>query len=238
VKRLLVIGGASLLLLLGILVGAVYSSARIANANATTTSTTAATSANSATNNYCMQFQQNLAKRLGVAADKLQSAESGAAKDTIDQMVKDGKITQAQATQIESKLGDATNCKLQGVGKGDNVGYGNMQKLQQYLIAAEAQVAKGLGISSADLTSQLQSGKSLHDVATVHNVSDTQLKTLLNNAIQSELKQAVSAGDVTQSQADMVTKQISNNPMFLDRLINGHKGQQGQQGGPASSFGF
>jgi len=238
VKRFLIIGGASLLLLLGILVGAVYGSARAANANAKTTTTASTLSANSTTNNYCTQFQQNLAKRLGVAADKLQSAESGAAKDTIDQMVKDGKITQAQATQIESHLGDATNCKLQGTSEGNNVGHGNMMKLQQYLSVAEAQVAKGLGISSADLTSQLQSGKSLHDVATAHKVSDTQLKTLLNNAIQNELKQAVSAGDVTQAQADMVTKQITNNPMFLDRLINGHKGQQGQQSGPSGSFGF
>ncbi len=237
-KRFLVIGGASLLLLLSILAGAVYSSARVANANAKTTTTVATLSANSTTNNYCTQFQQNLAKRLGVAANKLQSAESGAAKDTIDQMVKDGKITQAQANQIESKLGDATNCKSQGVGKGNKVSLDNMVKLQQHLTAAEAQVAKGLGISSGDLTSQLQSGKSLHDVATAHKVSDTQLKTLLNNAIQSELKQAVNAGDVTQAQADMVTKQISSNPMFLDRLINGHKGQQGQQGGPGGSFGF
>lgn len=238
-KRILIIGGASLLLLLGILVGAVYGSSRATNANAatTTTTTTAATSANSAKNNYCTQFQQDLAKRLGVPASKLQSAESGAAKDTIDQMVKDGKITQAQAKQIESQLGNATTCNFQGLGKGNNAGFANMQKLQQYLTTAEAQVAKGLGISSATLTSQLQSGKSLHDVATAHKVSDTQLKTLLNNAIQSELKQAVSAGDVTQSEADMVTKQISSNPMFLDRLINGHKGQQGQ-GRPSGGFGF
>jgi polyhydroxyalkanoate synthesis regulator phasin len=240
VKRLLIIGGGSLLLLLGILVGAVYGSARTANANATsTTASTSLTTANtsSATNNYCAQFQQDLAKRLGVSADKLQSAESGAAKDMIDQMVKDGKLTQAQATQIESHLGDATNCNFQGLGKGNKTGFANMQKLQQYLTAAEAQVAKGLGISSADLTSQLQSGKSLHDIATAHKVSDTQLKTLLTNAIQSELKQAVSAGDITQSQSDMVTKMLTSNPNLLNRLINGHKGQQ-EQGMPSGGFGF
>ena len=239
-KRLLIIGGASLLLLLGILVGAVYGSARVANANATTTTTnTVATTANtsSATNNYCTQFQQNLAKRLGVSADKLQSSESGAAKDTIDQMVKDGKLTQAQAAQIEAQLGNATGCNFKNIGKGGNAGFANMQKLQQYLTAAETQVAKGLGISSADLTSQLQSGKSLHDIATAHKVSDTQLKTLLTNAIQSELKQAVSAGDVTQSQSDMVTKMLSSNPTFLDRLISGYKGQQ-RQGGFSGGFGF
>ncbi|GAC1391500.1 MAG: hypothetical protein NVS4B11_38200 [Ktedonobacteraceae bacterium] len=223
-KRFLIIGGASLLLLLGILVGAVYGSAKNASASTKSTTTAAATTASSTTNDYCTQFQKDLAKRLGVSSDKLQSAESGAAGDTIAQLVKDGKITKAQADQIKSHIGDATNCQFKG--KGDNFGKANMQKLQQYLVAAEAQVAKGLGISSADLTSQLQSGKSLHDIATAHNVSDTQLKTLLNNAIQSELKQAVSAGDVTQAQADMVTKQISNNPLFLDRLINGHRGQE------------
>ncbi len=245
-KRFLIIGGSSLLLLLGILVGAVYGSARIANANANSTSSTASTntvstgssSASSATNNYCSQFQKDFASKLGVSASKLQSAESSAASDTIDQMVKDGKLTKTQADQIKARLGDATNCQLQG--KDGYSGNVNMQKLQQYLVAAEAQVAKGLGISSADLTSQLQAGKSLHDVASAHKVSDAQLKTLLNTAIQSELKAAVSAGDVTQAQADMVTKQISSNPMFLDQLINGHKGQQagGTTGGTSTGFGF
>ena len=245
-KRFLIIGGSSLLLLLGILVGAVYGSARVANANAGSTTSTASTSAvstsgssaSSATNTYCSQFQKDFANKLGVSSSKLQSAESSAASDTIDQMVKDGKLTKAQADQIKARLGDATNCQFQG--NSGNPGNVNMQKLQQYLVAAEAQVAKGLGISSADLTSQLQAGKSLHDIAAAHKVSDTQLKTLLNNAIQSELKAAVSAGDVTQSEADMVTKQISSNPMFLDQLINGHKGQQGgyPQGGASTGFGF
>ena len=245
-KRFLIIGGSSLLLLLGILVGAVYGSAHVANANANSTTSTASTSAvstssssaSSATNAYCSQFQKDFANKLGVSSSKLQSAESGAASDTIDQMVKDGKLTKAQADQIKARLGDATNCQFQN--KGGNPGNFNMQKMQQYLVAAEAQVAKGLGISSADLTSQLQAGKSLHDVAAAHKVSDTQLKTLLNTAIQSELKTAVSAGDVTQAEADMVTKQISSNPMFLDQLINGHKGQQsgGMMSGAPAGMGF
>ncbi len=242
-KRFLLIGGSSLLLLLGILIGAVYGSSRTANANSTTsaatTSAVSATSASNTTNDYCSQFQKDFASKLGISSDKLKTAESGAASDTIDQMVKDGKITKAQADQIKAKLGDATACQFKGNGGNGNTF--NMQKLQQYLVAAEAQVAKGLGISSADLTSQLQAGKSLHDIATAHKVSDTQLKTLLNNAIQSELKSAVSAGDLTQAQSDMVTKQLSNNPMFLDKLINGHKGQEtggAQGGGIPSGIGF
>ncbi len=244
-KRFLIIGGSSLLLLLGILVGAVYGSARVANANVSNTTSTASTSAvsasnnsaSSATNTYCSQFQKDFANKLGVSSSKLQSAESSAASDTIDQMVKDGKLTKAQADQIKANLGNATNCQFQN--NGGNPGNVNMQKLQQYLVAAEAQVAKGLGISSANLTSQLQAGKSLHDIAAAHKVSDTQLKTLLNNAIRSELKAAVSAGDVTQAEADMVTKQISSNPMFLDQLINGHKGQQGGvMSGASTDMGF
>ena len=243
-KRFLIIGGSSLLLLLGILVGAVYGSARTANANASSTTSTASTSAastnstSSAANDYCTQFQKDFANKLGVSSDKLKSAEVGAASDTIDQMVKDGKITKAQADQIKTRLNDATNCQFKD--NGNNFGTGNMQKLQQYLVAAEAQVAKGLGISSADLTNQLQAGKSLHDIAAAHNVSDVQLKTLLNNAIQTELKAAVKAGDATQAQADMVTKQINSDPAFLDRLINGHRGQNagGIQSGTQTGFGF
>ncbi|GAC1424359.1 MAG: hypothetical protein NVSMB54_06990 [Ktedonobacteraceae bacterium] len=243
-KRFLIIGGSSLLLLLGILIGAVYGSARTANANAHSTTSTASTSevsasrASSATNDYCTQFQKDLASKLKVTPEQLKSAESSAASDTIDQMVKDGKITKAQADKIKARLGNATNCQFKG--KGGNLGGVKMQKLQQYLVAAEAQVAKGLTISAAELTSQLQAGKSLHDIATAHKVSDPQLKTLLNNAIKSELTAAVSAGDVTQAQADMVKNQLSSNSAFLDRLINGHKGQEagGAKSGTPIGFGF
>ncbi len=244
-KRFLIIGGSSLLLLLGLLIGAVYGSVRTANANATGSSVTTSTSAvsangtNSTTNDYCTQFQKDFANKLGVSSDKLKSAEVGAASDTIDQMVKDGKITKAQADQIKARLNDATNCQFPN-NNNSGIGAGNMQKLQSYLVAAEAQVAKGLGISSTDLTNQLQAGKSLHEIAAAHNVSDTQLKALLNDAIQTQLKAAVKAGDVTQSQADMVTKQISSNPSFLDKLINGHKGQEtgGTSSGVQTGFGF
>jgi len=225
VKKFLVISGASVLLLLGILIGAVYGSAKQAAASSTNA---AAPKATTATNNYCTQFQQDLAKRLGVSADKLQKAESGAAQDTIDQMVKDGKITQAQANEIKSRLGSATNCQFQ-----DKGGHGQFDagKMQKYLASAEAQVAQGLHISSSDLTSQLQSGKSLHDIAAAHNVSDTQLKSLLTNAIQSTLKQAVSAGDITQSEAEALNQKLTSNPQMLDMLINRHMGQyNGTQG--------
>lgn len=242
-KRFLIIGGASLLLLLGILVGAVYGSARIANASAKSTTSTVSTSAVSTSsttpNDYCTQFQKDLASKLNIPSSRLQSAESSAASDTIDQMVNDGKITKAQGDQIKARLGDVTNCQFKEKGNGNAFGTANMQKLQQYLVAAEAQVARGLGVSPAALTSQLQAGKSLHDIAAANNVSDKSLKNLLNNAIQKEIQAAVSAGDVTQAQADMVTKQISSNPAFLDRLINGHKGQNaGQQGGAPAGIGF
>ena len=60
---------------------------------------------------YEESFMSAFAARLGVTADKVKEAFSGAFSDTLDQAVKDGKITQAEADQMKS---DFTNRFDQG----------------------------------------------------------------------------------------------------------------------------
>src|SRR5215467_1183272 len=105
-KKILYIGGGSALLLLCILFGAFFAGPLLASAlgGHTTTATATAASTPTATNPYCQQYLQDLAKRLGVSVSTLQQDKLASAEDVLAQMVKDGKLTQNQANTIKQRL--------------------------------------------------------------------------------------------------------------------------------------
>ncbi len=221
-KKILLIGGGSALLLLCILFGAFFAGPLLASArNGQTTATAASTPA--ATNPYCQQYLQDLAKRLGVSVSTLQQDKLAAAEDVLAQLVKDGKLTQNQANQIKQRLESHQACTDKGRGLWGRGA--KMQSLKQYLPDIATQVAQGLHISSTQLMSQLQSGKSLSDIAAAQGVSSTQLQTIVTNAIQSAVNKAVSDGNLTQQQATNIMQMLQKNPGAFNRLLNGHFGQ-------------
>src|SRR6516164_2296585 len=172
-KKILMIGGGSTLLLLCIAFGAFFAGPLLASARSGQTTTPAA-STPTATNPYCQQYLQDLAKRLGVQVSTLQKDKLAAAEDVLAQLVKDGKLTQNQANQIKQQLESHQAC----TGKGRGLwGRGViLQSLKQYLPGLVSQVASGLKMDAAQLMSQLQSGKSLSDIATAQGVSSSQLQ--------------------------------------------------------------
>src|ERR1700724_3305706 len=111
-KKLLLIGGGSLLLLVTIGFGAFFAGPLLASANSNTTASS--TAGTPTTNPYCEQYLQALAKRLNVSVTTLQQDKLGARTDVLNQMVKDGKLTQAQATAIEQRLQSHQACTGKG----------------------------------------------------------------------------------------------------------------------------
>lgn len=220
-KKILYIGGGSALLLLCILFGAFFAGPLLASALGGHT-TTASTP--TATNPYCQQYLQDLAKRLGVPVSTLQQDKLAAAEDVLAQLVKDGKITQNQANQIKQRLESHQACS--GNGKGLFGRAVTLQSLKQYVPTLAAQVAQGLHMNASQLMSQLQSGKSLSDIASAHGVSSTQLQSIVTNAIQSVVNKAVSDGNLTQQQATNIMQVVQKHPAALNRLLNGHFGKQ------------
>ncbi len=87
------------------------------------------------------------------------------------------------------------------------------------------QVAQGLHLTVDQLKTQLQSGKSLSDIATAQGVSSSQLHTIVTNAIQSAVNQAVSAGNLTQQQATAFMQNLQQHPNLLNRILNIHSGK-------------
>jgi polyhydroxyalkanoate synthesis regulator phasin len=219
-KKILLIGGGSALLLLCILFGAFFAGPLFASARSSQTN---ATSTPAATNPYCQQYLQDLANRLGVSVSTLQQDKLGAAEDVLAQLVKDGKLTQNQANQIKQRLESHTSCSGNGRGLwGRGV---EMQALKQYLPSVATQVAQGLHMTVDQLKAQLQSGKSLSDIATAQGVSSSQLQTLVTKTIQSTVTKAVSDGNLTQQQATNIMQMLQKNPGVLNHLLNGHLGQ-------------
>ena len=222
-KKILLIGGGSALLLLCILFGAFFAGPLLASARGGQTSATAS-STPAATNPYCQQYLQDLAKRLGVSVSTLQQDKLAAAEDVLAQLVKDGKLTQNQANQIKQRLESHQAC----TGKGNGfLAHGIVtQTLKQYLPAVANQVAQGLHMTVDQLKTQLQSGKSLSDIATAQGVSSSQLHTLVTNAIQNVVNKAVSDGNLTRQQATDLMQMLQKHPEFLDRLLGKHFGKQ------------
>lgn len=215
-KRTIFILGGATLLLLAILFGAFFAGPLLAQAN---NSQTAAGTPTTTTNPYCEQYLQDLAHRLNVSVSTLQQDKLAAKEDVLNQLVKDGKLTQSQADSIKQRLTSHQECSGKGLFLQHTI---KSQFLAKYRTDIANEIAQGLHLSSDQLAAQLKSGKSLNDIAAAQHVSSTQLHTIVSNAIQDALNKAVSAGDLTQSQSSTLSQFLQNHPQFLDRLLNRH----------------
>jgi|SRR6185312_329078 len=223
-KRLILIGGGTLLLLGAMLFGALFAIPMPTSAQGTPTPTPT-----TAANPYCDQYLRSLADRLGVPPGTLRQDSLAAAKDVLAQMVKDGRLTQKQANSVVQYLQDPQVCTGTGLSQMD------------YLLAVQAlhthksditdRVAQGLHLSPAELRSQLQSGKSLSDIASAQHVSNSELRTTVTDAIQSALNNAVRADDLTQQQATSFMQKVRSDPRILDHILKAPYGMDHPDGG-------
>jgi hypothetical protein len=83
---------------------------------------------------------------------------------------------------------------------------------EQYLPGIANQVAQGLHMTVDQLKTQLQSGKSLIQIATTQGVSSSQLQTLVTSAIQNAVNKAGHDGNLTQQQATDIMQMLQKHP--------------------------
>lgn len=225
-KKITWIVGGAFLLVGAMLFGAYFARPLLASASTSSPSVATSTPTSSTTNPYCTQYLQDLAQRLGVPVSTLQQDSLAAQKDVIAQMAKDGKLTQTQANTIDQNLQSKQACSgkgfLGGPFGGQRGGFGlNMGVFGKYLPTVESQVAKGLNLTSAQLVTDLKNGQSLDQIATAQHVSTTQLNTIVLNAVQSALNQAVKDGNLTQTQANALMQKLQQ-PAVLQHILSGN----------------
>jgi len=165
----------------------------------------------SASKNYAQVFVDKLAAILHLTPTQTKDALKQAQLQTVDQMQKDGRITQQQADALKAKINA-------GQGLGPLGGFGLRQgglkasgTVMRDLMTAELNaLASALHMSTADLRSALRSGKSLSDLETQQKVSDSTVKSAMRTAAKGVLDKAVKAKTITQAQADSILARVGS----------------------------
>jgi polyhydroxyalkanoate synthesis regulator phasin len=213
-KKLLLMGGCTLLLMGVMVVGALFAVPMSASAQTPPPTSTPTVDP------YCEQYLRDLASRLHVSVSSLQQANQAAVKDTLARMVRDGAITQKQASALQQRLMSYKPCTGNITARLQDAIV--MHTLKGYRSQINDQIARGLHLTPSQLTSQLKSGKSLDDVAAAQHVSSSQLHTIVMGAIQSALNTAVSKGDLTKQEATTYMQFLRSHPKFLNHILSAH----------------
>jgi hypothetical protein len=162
------------------------------------------------------------AKRLNVTPEALRSALGAAEDAQLDQAVKDGKLSQAQADAIKKRRrqegdvlgGPGLGGAHPGFGRGGPGGPGIGFKLGRG--GALDAAATALGVSRTDLLAQLRAGKSIADVAKDQGKSLDDVKRAITDAVTKELDQSVKDGRLTSARRDAILKELGEH---LDDLV-------------------
>ena len=180
------------------------------------------------------------AKRLGIAPAKLNDALNGALQDRVDAAVADGRLTKAQGDALKKKIaagetplifGGAGPHGRPGPGGRPGFGFGLERHDGDGLEAA----ATYLGITEAQLGTELANGKSLADVAKAHDKTVDGLVDALTKDAQTKLDAAVKAGKLTQKQADDMLNELKSH---LTDFVNGTGPSLKMHGHPFGGPGF
>ena len=157
-------------------------------------------------------FLGDVAKRLHVSPSELTAAVKAALIDRINADVKAGRLTQAEANKIEQQINRSGRLPfffapgahrfLEVRGKGLGVFHA---------------AATYLGVTNAQLLSDLGSGKSLAQIAKAQGKSVSGLEQAIVTAEKARLNRAVSKGRITKAQEQQLLDRLSSK---ISRLVN------------------
>jgi hypothetical protein len=160
----------------------------------------------------------------GVAVDKVISAMVDDVKAQIAAQLAAGTITQAKADEELAEEPKETTDKVNNVnqGRGGKGGHGGSGVES----GQNAVAAKILGMTDAELSTALQGGKTLAQLATEKNVPVNTLVTAMVDDVKTKVASALAAGTITQAKA---TEELAEEPTETTDKVNAV--QTGRQGG-------
>jgi uncharacterized protein YwbE len=160
------------------------------------------------------------AKNLGIEPSKLSAALKKALEDRVDAAVAAGRLTKQQGDELKQRIesGDVPFFAGPGDDRGFGPGFGFRHAFggpHMFLPGLDA-AATYLGLTPAQLRTQLQSGKTLAQIAKAQGKSTDGLKQAMLADAKTHLDADVKAGKLTQGQADHILADLSSR---LDDLI-------------------
>jgi len=168
------------------------------------------------------------AGRLGVTPSALQNAFKGALKDQIEAAVTAGKLTRAQADAIEARIDAGQGLGIGGMGGG----FGGPGRMHRVLGPSLDAATTYLGLTEAQIRTELQSGKTLADIAkeTKGKTAEGLVEALVT-AETAQLAAAVKDGHLTAAQEQQI---LANLKQRVTDMVNGTfgPGMHGRFGGP------
>ena len=167
----------------------------------------------------------------GKTADAVIAAARTTYEQQLAQAVTDGKLTQAQAdaklAEFDASAPGWMTSALPGRGgpHGGDAGFGRMGGPKS-LIAATASVT---GLSAADVMTALRSGQTLAQIAEANGKTSADVIAAARSNLQQALTSAVSAGTLTQAQADaqLAAFDASAEGWMTSALQTNHRGPHG-----------
>jgi hypothetical protein len=121
----------------------------------------------------------------------------------VDQALAQGTLSQAQADELKARIAAGDVGALWG-GRGGRGGP-QVAGLQNAMLAAAAQK---LNMTAAELETQFESGQTLAQLAQAHNTTEQAVIDTALAAAKTKLAEAVTAGTLTQAQADAKLAQL------------------------------
>ena len=162
----------------------------------------------------------NIAVAHGKSVDGLEAAIVADAKSHLDKAVADGKLTADRAAQIlatlKSKVVEIVMRTGAPAGKG-KPGKGKAGKGEAAARAAVKSAATYLGLSIAELRTQLQAGKSLAQVATARGTSVEGLKAAIVADAKAVIDKLVASGKISAERGKQYLAQIE---AHVDGFVN------------------
>lgn len=133
------------------------------------------------------------AQQLGIPSSKLSDALKQALMDRVDAAVAAGRITKAQGDALKQRIQSEDFPIIGGPGRG----FGHFGFFHRLDAAATY-----IGVTEAELRTELENGKTLAQVAQDHGKSVDGLVNALVADAKQKLDDAVAAGKLTRAQAD------------------------------------
>ncbi len=159
----------------------------------------------------CNDFVSHFASNLGSSPTKVDAAFQKAVGQTLDDEVKNGDITRAQADAIKKKIAGQAPCALlpstAGKAPGEDIGV-----YRQALLSA---AASALGISDQQLAADLAKGMTLSQIAAAQNppVTEAQFRDRLIAKLTPLLDAAVANKKLTSAQEQAIIHQLQTGPI-------------------------